>query len=163
MHVRRCDAASKWKAAFVVAIALTSLCKSSISVDQSRHLSAQKFEPPSRQSSVLASSMPDSWSHRQASHRQPAEVQSASKYKPISRPSVPLNGYPADSPAFVASLHDLRYYQGVLSDPGNFSTETSCDIFEVQDQQARWIPSKEYQTDAYFEVLAYVHGVSGRY
>jgi hypothetical protein len=65
-------------------------------------------------------------------------VRRARTYKPIERLEDASDDYPVGCSAFLTSIHDARYYQGIMSNPQNFSIETRCDIFHVQDGKAEW-------------------------
>jgi hypothetical protein len=62
----------------------------------------------------------------------------ARTYTPIQRLRDASDTYPVGCSAFLTSIHDARYYQGILSNTHNFSTATNCDIFHVQDGKAEW-------------------------
>jgi len=65
-------------------------------------------------------------------------VRRARTYRPIERPQDASDEYPTGCSAFLTSIHDARYYQGLLSNPQNFSTGTRCDLFHVQHAKAEW-------------------------
>lgn len=54
----------------------------------------------------------------------------ASAYKPVHRPVTLRDEWPRTGTALVASLHDPRYYQGILDNTDNFSTESRLEVFE---------------------------------
>ncbi|KAF2640319.1 hypothetical protein P280DRAFT_360775, partial [Massarina eburnea CBS 473.64] len=79
----------------------------------------------------------------------------ARTYAPVGRLKKASEDYPVGCSAFLSSLHDARYYQGILSNTQNFSSETSCDILHVQNGKADWKNNaNEDEMTRYLEVTA---------
>jgi hypothetical protein len=69
---------------------------------------------------------------------QTSGVRRARSYAPVERLQQASQDYPTGCSAFLNSIHDARYYGGILSNGANFSQETDCDIYHVCDGQAEW-------------------------
>ena len=52
----------------------------------------------------------------------------ANSFQPVESVHADRNSYPATSPAFVHSIHDLGYLQGILSNKGNFASRSEFEI-----------------------------------
>lgn len=52
----------------------------------------------------------------------------ANGFKPVESVHADRNSYPATSPAFVHSIHDLGYLQGILSNRGNFASRSEFEM-----------------------------------
>ena len=61
-----------------------------------------------------------------------------SSYKPVQRSSAVTNNYPSGSSALIGALHDVRYYQGLLSNADNYAKVSSFEVFEVVDGRCSW-------------------------
>jgi hypothetical protein len=69
---------------------------------------------------------------------QASGIRRARTYAKVERSQGDSDDYPVGCSAFLNSIHDARYYQGILSNARNFTNETNCDVFHVQDGQASW-------------------------
>lgn len=87
-----------------------------------RYNKRQKDYICSQRSHVMSVSM---------SHRKSTGLRRASNYKPVEIAQINTNGYPANSPSSIGALHDIGYYEGLLSNTSNFSQVSSLEIVEV--------------------------------
>lgn len=69
---------------------------------------------------------------------QASRVRRARTYVPVQPIHQASDDYPIGCSAYQASIHDARYYRGVLSNAKNFAKETKCDIYTMQNEQAEW-------------------------
>jgi len=78
----------------------------------------------------------------------------ARTYEPITRIHSVSDGYPVGCSTFLSSIHDARYYQGILSNTNNFAPGIKCDILHVQDGDASWKNNlREEQALHYIQVV----------
>lgn len=82
---------------------------------------------------------------------QTSGLRRARTYAPVERLQQANEDYPTGCSAFLNSIHDARYYGGILLNGANFSQETNCDIYHVRGGQAEW---KEAQDET--NILAYL-------
>lgn len=52
----------------------------------------------------------------------------ASDYTPVRKAEINNVQYPAQSPSLIIAIHDLSYYQGLLSNSENYSNETELEV-----------------------------------
>ncbi|KAL1648718.1 hypothetical protein SLS58_001893 [Diplodia intermedia] len=69
---------------------------------------------------------------------QASGIRRARTYEPIVRGNNVCEEYPVGCSAFLTSIHDARYYQGILSNAHNFSQNTKCEVFQIKDGKAEW-------------------------
>lgn len=69
---------------------------------------------------------------------QASGVRRARTYVPVQRVHQASDDYPIGCSAYQASIHDARYYRGILSNAGNFAGAIKCDIYTMQHEQAEW-------------------------
>lgn len=55
----------------------------------------------------------------------------ANNYKPVEIAQINASRYPANSPSSIGSLHDIGYFEGLLSNVSNYAQVSSLDIVEV--------------------------------
>lgn len=85
---------------------------------------------------------------------QASGLRRARTYRHTERAERVYEDYPVGCSAFLDTIHDARYYQGILSNEQNFSRETGCEIFEVRGTTSQWLrTSDEVQVIRSFEVL----------
>lgn len=65
------------------------------------------------------------------SYRKSTGLRRASNYAPVEIAQINTNRYPANSPSSIGALHDIGYYEGLLSNTNNYSQVSSLDILEV--------------------------------
>lgn len=59
-----------------------------------------------------------------ASHRKSTGVRRASSYKPVELTKVDTTLYPFNSSSSIGALHDVGYFQGLLSNANNYSQDS---------------------------------------
>lgn len=69
---------------------------------------------------------------------QASGVRRARTYVPVQRAHQASGDYPTGCTAFLNSIHDARYYRGILVNSANFAKETNCDIYQVFGGRAEW-------------------------
>ncbi|KAF8537354.1 hypothetical protein BDD12DRAFT_911533 [Trichophaea hybrida] len=62
----------------------------------------------------------------------------ASAYQPVEKTELNPLEYPCGVLAVIPALHDIQYYQGLLANAHNFSSNSQCDIFEIREGQGKW-------------------------
>ena len=68
---------------------------------------------------------------RMSKPRKATGVRRASNYVPVVAGSVDHNSYPSKVSSTIGALHDVGYYQSMMSNPGNYSSDSQLDVLEV--------------------------------
>jgi hypothetical protein len=68
---------------------------------------------------------------RMSKPRKATGVRRASNYVPVVAGSVDHKSYPSKVSSTIGALHDVGYYQSMLSNPGNYSSDSQLDVLEV--------------------------------
>lgn len=64
-------------------------------------------------------------------HRKATGLRRAKDYAPVAKDPVRFAEYPAQSKTISAAIHDVSYYQGVLSNAEDFRARTEVDVVEL--------------------------------
>jgi hypothetical protein len=83
----------------------------------------------------------------------PTGLRRGSRTQPVVVVPADLDRYPANNPALIGSLHNIGYYQGIMSNTNNYATVSRLDVSEVVNGKMieREIVD-ETQCQAYFDV-----------
>lgn len=68
---------------------------------------------------------------RMSKPRKATGVRRASSYVPVVAGSVNHNSYPSHVPSTIGALHDVGYYQSMMTNPGNYSPSSYLDVLEA--------------------------------
>jgi hypothetical protein len=81
------------------------------------------------------------------------DLRRGSRLQPVIVVKADLDRYPANTSSLVGSLHNIGYYQGILSNADNFAAVSRLDVSEVIDGKVieRELVD-ETQCQAYFDV-----------
>jgi hypothetical protein len=90
----------------------------------------------------------------------PTGLRRGSRTQPVVVVPADLDRYPANNPALIGSLHNIGYYQGIMSNANNYAAVSRLDVSEVVNGKMieREIVD-ETQCQAYFDV-SYRNAVS---
>lgn len=99
---------------------------------------------------------------------QASGLRRARTYEPVYRALIAADEYPVGCSAFLSSIHDARYYQGILSNSRNFSSESKCDLLHVQDGSVEWRSSlrdddliRYLQVSCPYRIVSFADALSG--
>jgi hypothetical protein len=63
--------------------------------------------------------------------RKATGMRRASSYVPVVAGSVDHNSYPSKTSSTIGAIHDVGYYQSMMSNSGNYSQDSQFDVLEV--------------------------------
>lgn len=61
----------------------------------------------------------------------PPDLRRGGRLQPMVVVEADLDHYPANTPSLVGSLHNIGYYQGILSNAKNYAAVSQLDVSEV--------------------------------
>jgi len=68
---------------------------------------------------------------RMSKPRKATGMRRASSYVPVVAGSVNHNSYPSSISSTIGAIHDVGYYQSMMSNPGNYSLDSQLNVLEV--------------------------------
>jgi hypothetical protein len=68
---------------------------------------------------------------RMSKPRKATGMRRASSYVPVVAGSVDHKSYPSLTSSTIGAIHDVAYYQSMMSNPGNYSVDSQLDVIEV--------------------------------
>lgn len=68
---------------------------------------------------------------RMSNPRKATGMRRASSYVPVVAGSVDRNSYPSGVSSTIGAIHDVGYYQNMISNPGNYSSDIQLDVLEA--------------------------------
>jgi hypothetical protein len=61
----------------------------------------------------------------------PTGIRRGSRLQPVVVIQADLDRYPANDPSLIGSLHNLGYYQGIMSNTNNYAAVSRLDVSEL--------------------------------